>query len=177
MKDRLEEFVQKHREEIDFRTPDPKLWAAIERELPGKQKRLIPWRNIAVAAGFLMILGLVGTWAYRQGMQQGSIQSLAEVSEELGEIERHYEGEIKEKLGRLTAIHKDEEVSKDLKEMEAFLEELKADLSQTPKHEREVVIQAMIENYRSRVELLERILDRLPSSTQLKKSKNESRSI
>ena len=183
MKDHLEDFIKNNREDFDFREPKETLWSAIEKELPeqkkggGKVKRMI-WRSMSIAAGLVLLVGLIGTWAYNYGVQQGEINSLADISTELGEVERHYKGEIKEKLGQLVAIHKDAGVTEDLKEMESFLNELKQDLAETPVHEREVVIQAIIENYRSRVELLERVLDRLPNhSSQQKNSNDETKSI
>ncbi len=178
MKDHIEDFIEKNREGLDRRTPSASLWDNIEQQLPTKKRKLIPWRTLAVAASFLLVLGSVGTWAYNQGMKQGEINSMADISIELGEAEKHYQSEIKEKMAILASYNKAEEVQIDLLEMEEFLSELKRDLKDTPKKDREVVIQAMIENYRSRVELLEKVLDHLPNnSTHSKLSKDETKSI
>lgn len=177
MKDRLENFVRENREGFDYKAPPADLWAKVETGLPAKQRRIIPWRKLSIAAGFLILLGIVGTWSYNQGMQQGTINSLAEISSELGEVEKHYQTEIKNKMTLLAAYNKEDEVKGDFKEMEEFLNELKLDLKDTPKNEREVVIQAMIANYQSRVDLLERVLDRLQQNSTKKISKDETKSI
>jgi len=177
MKDKLENFVRENREGFDHKAPPTDLWAKVEAGLPAKQRRLFPWKSLSIAAGFLILLGLVGTWGYNQGMQQGEVNSLAEISSELGQVEKHYQTEIKNKMAQLASFNKTEEVQGDIKEMEEFLNELKSDLKDTPKSEREVVIQAMISNYRSRVELLERVLDRLQQNSTHKLSKDETKSI
>jgi len=177
MKDRLENFVRENRESFDHKTPPADLWSKVEAGLPAKRRRLFPWKGLSIAASVVLLLGLVGTWSYNQGMQQGSINSLAEISNELGEVEKHYQTEIKNKLAQLASYNKEDEVEGDIKEMDVFLNELKSDLKHTPKSEREVVIQAMIANYRSRVELLERVLDRLQQNSTNKLSKDETKSI
>ncbi len=177
MKDRLENFVRENRTDFDHKSPPADLWAKVEAGLPAKQRKLFPWKAFSIAAGLLVLLGLVGTWSYNQGMQQGTINSMAEISSELGEIEKHYQSEIKNKMAQLASFNKEDEVKSDIKEMEEFLNELKTDLKDTPKNEREVVIQAMIANYQSRVDLLERVLDRLQFNSTNKLSKDETKSI
>ena len=177
MKDRLEKFVRENRESFDHKAPPADLWAKVEAGLPTKHRRLFPWRLLSIAAGLMILLGLVGTWAFKQGMQQGAVNSLAEISSEFGEVEKHYQTEIKNKMAQLASFNKEDEVKGDIIEMDEFLNELKSDLKDTPKNERDVVIQAMIANYRSRVDLLERVLDRLQQNSTNKLSKDETKSI
>jgi len=179
MKENMEDFIRNRRSEFDDLEPNPMIWDKIDRALPQKKKaRIISWRSLAVAASILLVIGAVGMIAFQQGVQQGTEMSLSEVSPELHEVENYYQDQIKNKTALLASLAPDHEVNSDLVEVEAFMQELKSELKDVSPGEREIVIQAMIENYRTRLEILERVIDRLPGkSSPTKSSNNETKNI
>lgn len=171
MKDELEKFVLNNRDSFDDKEPSPMLWDKIEKAIPEqKTARIIPWFRMAAAASILLLVGMVGFFAYQSGVNQGVAMTLADVSPEMAEAENYYEKEIENKKAILASLSSEEDVHVDLKEMEAFMIELKNELKDVSPNEREVVIQAMIENYRTRLEILERVIDRLPENSKPTKS-------
>jgi len=72
MKDKMEDFIREQRAAFDDLEPNPAIWDRIDEALPVQRKaRIIPWRRLMVAASLLMLVGLVGFWAYNAGMKQG----------------------------------------------------------------------------------------------------------
>jgi hypothetical protein len=73
MNNRLEQFVNDHREEFDSEGPDPKLWEKILQDVdPGKKKQpplvRLDWRRwSAAAAVILLIAGAVWFFSNRTG--------------------------------------------------------------------------------------------------------------
>lgn len=179
MKDKMEKFISEQRSAFDDLEPNPAIWNKIDAALPAQRKaRIIPWRRFMVAASILMLMGLIGFFAYDAGKQQGVATTLSEISPELGEVEAYYKSEIQNKTAMLTSLAPDNDVTNDLAEVESFMQELKKELMDVSPHEREIVIQAMIENYRSRLEILDRVLNRLPgNSSPTKISNNETKNI
>ena len=179
MKDNMEQFIRENRAAFDDLEPSSHVWEHIDRSLPVKRgARIIRWQRFAVAASILLLVGLVGFFSFQQGKQQGVAITLAEISPELGEAEAYYQSEINNKMALLASLAPDHEVTHDLKEAESFLQELKTELKDVSPGEREIVIQAMIENYRTRLDILERVLDRLPgNSLPTKSSDNETKNI
>lgn len=179
MKDKMEDFIRGQRAAFDDLEPNLGVWDKIDAALPEQQKaRVIPWRRFMAAASILILVGLVGFWAYDAGKQQGVAMTLSEISPEMGEVEAYYKAEIQNKTALLTSLSPDHEVNHDLVEVESFMQELRNDLKDVSPQEREIVIQAMIENYRTRLEILERVLDRIPgNSLPTKSSDNDTKNI
>ncbi|NNE30499.1 MAG: hypothetical protein HKN16_12745 [Saprospiraceae bacterium] len=179
MNDRLEKFISENREAFDDKMPSRELWDKIESQLPREAKvRKFNWRSLSIAATFLLLVGLVGFFAFQSGKQQGVAMTLAEVSPEYAEAEQYYQTEIQNKLVLLASHNPDEEITRDLSEMEAFMQELKIEFQNINTNEREIVVQEMIKNYRSRLDFLERVLEKLSThSSPTKIEKNEYKNI
>lgn len=178
MKDNMERFIREQRAAFDDLEPSEKIWGQIEQALPQQRKaRIIPWQRFAAAASVLLLVGMVGFFAFQQGKQQGVAMTLSDISEELAEAEVYYQSEIKNKTAKLASLAPDHEIKYDLEEAEHYMLELKNELKDVSPNEREIVIQAMIENYRKRLEILERVLDRLPGKFSPSKSSNNETNI
>ncbi len=162
----LEKYVKEHRQKFDVATPDAdKIWKAISKELevPAKPRRVNPWRRTAVAASLLVLitLGSLGYYSSSIGHVNPS------TAHQLVDINKHY-GELI--ALKIELINKNENISE--VEKRAFVEELKELDNDYLKLKKELnlnidnvkVLEAIIENYTTRLRLIENFLARLNGS-------------
>jgi len=185
--DPLERFILQNRAALDAADPRADLWSAIAPELPvapaGGKVVTVHWGKHllrAAAAITLLITGAgLGFWYAGQSNNDG--MSMAEVSQEYAELERHYIGDISSKKEQLaTFVHsKDAEVFQDLRQMDKAMEELRLELAKVPPANREQVVRAMIEHYEAKTAILQRVLEYMQqqSTDSTNTDKNETQSI
>jgi len=180
MKDNLEQFIQDNRQEFDREIPSLKVWAAIDKELNtdpeekpvGKTRSM--WRYAWIAASVALLLASGAFIGIQMTGEQSEIASLSDVSTEYAEMEVYYQKQIQEKVA-LLARYDDQTVTKDLEQVDEFMKELQQELKEAPKGNEEIIINAMIDNYQTKVNILERVLERIQSSNRknLKSEENE----
>ncbi len=167
--DPLETFIREHRNDFDVRTPDLGVWAAIERQIPGTKAKVVKasWQRnllrIAAAVAFLISGISIGIWyAHSTGYAQPGM-AMSEVSSEYAELEQYYQRDITAKQVQLTSLvsYQDEGLRNDLLQMDNVMNELRQDLANVPPGNREQVVRAMIENYKAKAAILERVLEHL----------------
>jgi hypothetical protein len=91
---------------------------------------------------------------------------MSDVSGEYKELEQFYQRDItvkREKLATFTGSQP-AEVGEDLEHLDEIMAELRRDLADVPPGNREQVIRAMIENYKAKMAILQRVLERLEQS-------------
>lgn len=168
MKDRLKERVTKEREEFDIYQVDAEaLWSDIEGELD-HQKRLKPWKIYLRVAAAILLVAIVSWSLYKfQTDTYNDGFSLADLSPELAETEIYYSQQVEEKIKMIKASKDviDPAVLDNLAMLDTAYQELKLDLKDNVANEE--VIDAMITNYRIKLQLLEQIL------TEIKEHDNE----
>ncbi len=164
--DDLESFIQQHREDFDAATPDLKVW----EQLANRKKPMltIGWTQHlmrSAAAIGLLIAGVgIGMWYSSQEQQRLAGMRMSEVSSEYAEIENHFERDIESKkqhLAQFTSQPSSADVLSDLSQMDKVMEELRLELANVPPGNREEVVRAMIENYKTKAKVLERVLKAL----------------
>lgn len=164
--DTLETFIQHNREAFDAEIPGPQVWAAIEQTVPAKSAKVVyvNWRrNLlrAAAAIALLIAGInIGIW-HAENSQSG--MAMSAISSEYAELEQYYERDISAKKSKLTrfASYSNKNVLEDLRQMDNSMNELREELANVPPGNREQVVRAMIENYKAKAAILERVLQHL----------------
>lgn len=165
--DPLEMFIRNNREAFDTETPDARIWAAIEQNVPAKAAKVVSvnWRqNLmrAAAAIALLIAGInIGIWYGADAAQAG--MSMSDVSTEYAELEQYYQRDITSKQNKLAraAAYSDKNVLDDLRQMDGMMNELREELAHVPPGNREQVVRAMIENYKAKAAILERVLQHI----------------
>lgn len=186
----IERFISQHREAFDSEAPSGGLWEAIEKELPGtelapsaKTGFKLTWGGARfarmAAAVALLVVGLGA--GYHLGSRGGTVNSdvqIAAISPEHAEAASFYQRDIKAKKEKLAtfASQQSEDVESDLNRLEIVMQELHQELEQVPPAKREAVISAMIENYRTRASILEKVLSHLEGK-ETKQQKNEPTNI
>ena len=120
--------------------------------------------RIAAAIG-LLVAG-VGLGLWYAGTQQTSNMAMGEVSGEYREVEQYYQRDIAGKQQKLASFvgYQPAEVDEDLKQLDQIMSELRQELANVPRGNREQVVRAMIENYKAKASILERVLERLEES-------------
>lgn len=174
----IEEYIRKNRNSFDTSEPSEghferftaKLETRMEKTPVYRRVSLLPYLLRAAAVAILVTLSSLWTWEHVLSPDTKKM-TLSEVSPEYRQVEQYYvqqvnlmENEIKN-----IEIGNDEEQQKmflyELEVMDQTYEDLKKDLKDNPNDER--VINAMIEHYQKKTEVMNYILE------QLKAVKNE----
>ena len=157
--DRLEQYIRDNRDRFDTANPDPALWNNIEQRLPQRKSRqVIMWRSVAAAAVALLLIMsgiVVGTQ-----MERADAVYTAEY-DEFRQAEQYYRVQLNEKVDALQQYTHDTDVESDLNELESLYNELSQELEDGMHPNQDDIIQALIQNYQTRIDLLEKILNRL----------------
>lgn len=157
--DRLEEFIKSHRAEFDDRQPDAGVWQRIAAQLPEQRpahRQVYLWKLVATAAVMLVLIlcGVVAGMYMSQGrMSQNGAYA------EFFQAQQYYQSQYDRKKTELAHFAYDPEIDADLRELDNIYEDLLKELTQSNPRNRDELIYALIQNYKTRIQLLERILD------------------
>ncbi len=166
MKDKLEKFIINNREEFDSRKPDAKLWDKIEADI--KPKKTVSWKFVfgrAAAVLFIFIASYITYEFINKGFPKITFIKSTEIEiPELMEAENYYSRLLNQKLEEIKPIITgystlEEELNYDLDQLDSLYNELKNDLKDNIANQE--VIDAMVQNYRLRITILEEILSEL----------------
>ncbi len=168
--DRLESFIQENRAAFDTEVPGLRVWAKIDKQLDEKKSRksLLRYRFRVAAAAILLVLagGAAGSFFAKWQMNESAAVAL-NIAPEYQEFEQFYRQQYQQKVGQLTSYnYEDEALTDDLTQFEAVLNELREELKNVPKGSEERVVNAMINNYQTKLEILERVLERIQTTNQ-----------
>ena len=185
-KDKLKNFINENKEEFDIIEPSGELWGRIEGEISDDKPLFQLKPFLRIAATVVMILG--ASWiGFFLGTNQDefsskkkpAIENLHEyafegMSDELMEVERYYVSEVSIRESKLENSNVDEELLNEVKLLKEEFEELKKEMGQSIDPMK--VIEAMIENYQLRLEILQDILDEIEKEEErqlIKEGNNE----
>jgi len=164
--DHLEEFIKTHREEFDHLEPSPKMWDNISKT---KQKpKTIRLNTVMLrVAAVVAVIVVTSVLLYKTNLLTPG--KLAETSadpelKELMEAEAYYAQEVTVKLKEIKKCYNTnpelkDEVESDLNELQDMYNTLKLDLRENIS--KKTVIEAMIENNRIRLKLVDQVLTQI----------------
>ncbi len=162
--DKLEQFIQDNREAFDFGAPSLKVWADIDVALEVKKGKVFSlWRVVGIAATVALLLvagGVIGSMLTQQTAPV-KIASLESIDPELAKIEDYYQQEFKEKYKVLASVPHDESIDEDIEQINKSMEELRKELVNAPRGTQQRIVENLIQTYKLKVQLLERVLQRL----------------
>lgn len=166
--DRLESFVNENRHEFDLMEPSDNVWNAISNRLDDRPKQKIrkhTWLKVAAVAAILLLVPAILYQVRVSELKQTAkaVQSDPEVRE-LMEAEAFYAQEVSGKLAEIQKcfqVHPELklEIEGDLNELESMYLSLKNDLRDNISNKE--VIEAMIENNRNRMKLVDEVLEQI----------------
>jgi hypothetical protein len=171
--DKLEEHIRKNREDLDRYSPSSTSWKRIRRKIKSEKSPFRKW--ISIAAMFIIILGtaLVFIKYGTSGPGIGLVKRAARIetlqNTQLKETEIYYNNlvnsiytEAKPLLTANPEIQK--ELVTDISRLDSICLDIKMDLKDNVANQD--VIEALIQNYRIKIQLLEDLL------TMLKENEN-----
>lgn len=180
--DPLEQFISTNRIQFDAAEPDLNVWrkitGVVDEAAPNIAKRLEITHNKpaqrrfsayflrAAAAIALLITGMGAGFWYAQSSRPSEM-AMSEVSSEYAELEHYYQRDIAAKQQRLANFTGSIQagVTDDMADMDRVMAELRLEMVHLPPGNREEVVRAMIENYKTKAKILERVLQRLEQHT------------
>lgn len=185
--DKLEKYILDHREDFDDMEPDTSVWERVEtRKAPVIR---INWKDIAWKAAAVAVIFTASYFFhdYMASRKQNNARQFSEMNEEaspivreLIEAEAYYSAQInqkKDEVFRLTASNPEvrHEIDMELVDLDQVYNELKEDLKDNAANEE--VIEAMIQNYRLKLEILEEMLMVLKQTNESQNEKDHEGAI
>jgi len=165
MSDRLEDFVKQQREQFDLHEPDPSIWLKINPANVPEVKERRPMRWLRVAAAVAMIFGGSAAGIYFLTGEKAETDQLSnELYLEIQETEQYYSQMVTQRYDELKPFLMENPgaqrmLEDDMEELDEVYLELKEDLKDNVSNPE--VIEAMILNYRVKLEILEEVLNQL----------------
>lgn len=169
--DYFEKHIRNNKALFDEHKADrAKMWAKIELELSNTEPKVVPlWKSplfkVAASVVLLLLLSfLIGITVYGS-FQQGGQSNV--VSQELMDIDMHYSNLVQHQV-QLVKDHPDlsqedkEEFLSFMDELDEEYEVLKLEMQKNLGNER--VLEAIIGNYKKRIELIENLLRQINDS-------------
>lgn len=178
MMDKLENFIKEHREEFDVYEPDGKLWGKLKAAEKAKVKHFSWVWKVAM----VLLVFCASFWAQIHMKNQNHNQVSSELQTnpemaipELMEADKYYSGLIQNKLTEVqAALVSYPEIKRDMKheltELDSVFHSLRNDLKDNVSNPE--IIEAMIQNYRFKLNLLEEIQAELQNRNNKNNSKN-----
>jgi len=181
MSDRLEEFVRQNREQFDLREPDPSIWLKINpANAPVvKERRSMRWLRVAAAVAMIFAGSTAGIYFLTGGKAEMD-QYSSELYMEIQETEQYYSQMVNQRYDELKPFlasdpAAEEMLSIDMEELDEVYSDLKEDLKDNASNPE--VIEAMILNYRVKLEILEDLLNQLKEKENQDYEEDESYSL
>ena len=163
--DRLESFVRNNRDEFDHLSPSPEVWNNVEKQL-GVKGKTVWFKSAAFRAAAIVVVVLISSVLVFKstGFLKEPVRSAATVDPEIKELmeaEAFYAQQVSGKLEEIKKCYEmvpelKLEVEGDLMELEDMYNELKKDLNENMSNKN--VIEAMIENNRYRLRVVDDVL-------------------
>lgn len=166
MSDHIEDFIRNNRAELDLDEPSSSLWLGIEQRIPSASKRMLLRYMSAAASVMILIVAsyFVGVRSNSPSLHEDLFASEAQF-QEFKEASNYYITTIDHKTSQAKEAGMDKEVMNDLKQLDEVYNELRNELITTEYKDKEYLINLMINNYKTKINILERIIN--------KKEKNE----
>lgn len=177
-RDNFEKFITDHKEEFNMEEPSGDLWAKIEAELPSTSSPKVikvNWLKHARNAAAVLIISATSIFIYDLTQKNGSdAPQMADIEKEqintpklpaeVQEEMHYYTVKVNTTINEFNQLTKDnpavnKDVLKDLEELDKDMQQLMIDLQENM--DSEEVLEAIIQNYRYRLQVLEDIMSEL----------------
>lgn len=188
--DNLEQFISRDRESFDTGIPSLKVWSNINKDLSQrKAKRVTLWKSLKVAASVVILLiagATMGSYLTKTSsgthssvpqivaeQQESQEKAIEEIAPEFVKMEQVFNTEVDSRIQQLASYQHDNLVKEDLEQLDLAMEELKRELLKAPKGTEQQILDNLIESYKTKLAILERVLERVQTNKPIKTSNNE----
>ena len=164
--DRLEEFIKSNREALDQYEPSDKVWEQISKSK--RKSKTITFTTYFLRVAAVIAVALISSVVIIKtnifNSDELALQNDDPELLELIEAEAYYAGQVNEKMDEIRKCYVTfpeikNEVEMDLNELEDMYNTLKTDLKENISNK--AVIEAMIENNRYRLKMVDQVLDQI----------------
>ncbi|PKP32686.1 MAG: hypothetical protein CVU00_11520 [Bacteroidetes bacterium HGW-Bacteroidetes-17] len=165
--DDLEKFVSENRDGFDDFTPDPALWAQVQKNI--KPTRSFSFQKVIYRAAAVIVIFILSYYYHDYRYENKQAALLLEYADPVQienaknffEAKAYYASMIVNKEKEVSELTKDfpelrRELKLEFQEVDKRLSELQKDLKDEASNE--IIIEAMIQNYRQKLSILEDIL-------------------
>jgi hypothetical protein len=164
--DRLEDFIKDNREAFDQFEPSEKVWENISKQ-KGKSRKISMvsyFLRVAAVVTSAVVFTVLITKTNIFNSEEAKAQPEDPELRELIEAEAFYASQVNEKMNEIRKCYDTfpeikEEVETDLTELQEMYDVLKIDLNENIS--KKAVIEAMIENNRYRLKMVDDVLDQI----------------
>jgi CHASE3 domain sensor protein len=171
--DNLEKFIRNNRNDLDRYDPSPEIWDRIRKDTGNRRIRLWKWSAAAAVAVIVIGIGFIFYSRVQDNRQQ--VGSNNTYQQQLGETEFFYNSminslyeEAKPMLTRNPDIEK--ELKADMDHIDSMCSEIKNDLKDNVANEE--VVEALIQNYKIKILLLEDMLSKMKENEKEPEKRN-----
>ena len=163
--DKLEEFIRKNRKDMDRYSPSSGMWKRIECEIKSKKSQIGKW--LSIAAMIIVIISSAVLF-YKPAARGSRITSeinkdgiVKHANPQLKEMEIYYSNLMnslyREAIPLLTGNPEiEKEFTFDISQLDSICSDIKKDLKDNVDNQE--VVEALIQNYRIKIRLLEDML-------------------
>lgn len=181
--DPLEAFVLNNRDDFDDTTPPPRLegrvFAALNAEMepagatPAAPLTVAHRRRrigsiMGIAATLLLLLAAAFTLGngvgYRAAEADLVALELERIDPDMADAEQFYRKEIDAQFTKVTSSTDDPQLLQDLEAIDAATQEIRQSLLEVPVSQRPDLVNELIETYRTKLDILIKVQQHLPSS-------------
>lgn len=167
--DNLESFVLKNKDSFDVHEPGFQTWNKISRAIPSSKKKGTVVQMVArftAVAALVVIAVTFFLWVLKTDHSTKNLESnykkeyrLQDVSPDMAEVEFYYASKINNALKELDKIEPGSELLEEIRTLETEYLALQKEMGEN--YDNELIVEAMIANYRLRLSLLESVLVKL----------------
>lgn len=170
IKDAFEDFIWNNKGDMDSHIPAGDLWNKIENELgeePPKNEPKGFGKGVWIALG---LVALVATAVVFYNVGSNASESKVMLFAEVESIEHHYDRQARQMI-KTVGFNNDILQTPDLEDINVHITEIKEELGDLPNGSEEKALQALLESYKTKLMIIERIL----TEYEISQSKNNTR--
>jgi hypothetical protein len=170
MKDRLESFIEENIEQFDLYKPSDQVWKELNERNHKSGFSLKKLKTVVTRSAAALLI-FVASYAFHEYMDYREMarnespdKAIFKSAPELKEAEYYYNNMVSDKMKELQPYFSklpglESDIKVDLHELDVILYALKEDLKDNAANDQ--VIEAMIQNYRIKLQILENLLNEL----------------
>lgn len=176
MSDALEKYIKNNREQFDDKEPDHQLWSQIDKKLNSNKKRTINYTSLWKAAAVIFMIISAALLIDRQYNSNIKENVADQINPEFSAIENYYVSLIETKKNELVQFdfpgnkELENEFLSDLSKLDSAYKALKSELNEKSS---EKILDAMILNLQTRIDILNQQLEVLNNIKSKKENENE----
>ncbi|MFB6319075.1 hypothetical protein [Saccharicrinis sp. FJH54] len=187
--DKLEQFINDNRESFEDLETSSKSWeniaAHLDQNVVQDKTPGVSWIFKRAAAAVIIVLAMYGAYnvVIKVAQKEVAVQNGKDIDpaiQEYSETEAYYASQVESKVAELERIAREHpevitEVKEEFELLDNDMKTMKSDLNEGIA--RKEIIEAMVQNYRLKLKILENILDQLNENTNENNSKNDIHTI